>query len=234
MTAAAAPLEVADDPCFVYLSSSGLLARTTTDDAPGTGDGRAKHDVITSAVRSTARGEVGALTSRGRVIKLGVLDLPALPPSANDPHLGGGLPVSEVLPLETGERLLALTALPSDGPGLALGTRDGVVKRVNPEVLNRDEWEVISPQGRRRGRRCGRAGHRHRDAVLHHHRRPAAALRRRQRPAPRAAPAGALRGSGSPQGRRRCGSACWRPRETPWWSPPPAPPPRCRAPSRDR
>ena len=26
---------------------------------------------------------------------------------------------------------------------LALGTRDGVVKRVNPEVLNRDEWEVI-------------------------------------------------------------------------------------------
>ena len=144
VTAAAAPLEVADDPCFVYLSSSGLLARTTTDDAPGTGDGRAKHDVVTSAVRSTARGEVGALTSRGRVIKLGVLDLPALPPSANDPHLGGGLPVSEVLPLDNGERLLALTALPSDGPGLALGTRDGVVKRVNPEVLNRDEWEVIS------------------------------------------------------------------------------------------
>ena len=56
VTAAAAPLEVADDPCFVYLSSSGLLARTTTDDAPGTGDGRAKHDVVTSAVRSTARG----------------------------------------------------------------------------------------------------------------------------------------------------------------------------------
>ncbi len=140
----ATPLEVTDDPCFVYLSSSGLLARTTSADAPGTGEGRAKHDVVVSAVRSSARGEVGALTSRGRLIRLGVLELPALPPSANDPHLGGGLPVSEVLPLEPGERLLALTSLTTDGPGLALGTSDGVVKRVNPEILSRDDWEVIS------------------------------------------------------------------------------------------
>ena len=144
VTAAATPLEVADDPCYVYLSSSGLLARTTSDDAPGTGGGRAKHDVIVSAVRSTARGEVGAVTSRGRLIKLGVLDLPALPPSANDPHLGGGFPVSEALSLDADERLLALTSLSTEGPGLALGTRDGVVKRVNPEVLGRDEWDVIS------------------------------------------------------------------------------------------
>ena len=28
-------------------------------------------------------------------------------------------------------------------PGLAIGTRHGIVKRVNPEVLGRDEWEVI-------------------------------------------------------------------------------------------
>ena len=48
---AAVPLEVADDPCFVYLSSSGLLARTTSDEPPGSGGGRAKHDVIVSAVR---------------------------------------------------------------------------------------------------------------------------------------------------------------------------------------
>src|SRR4029079_17639490 len=27
--------------------------------------------------------------------------------------------------------------------GLAIGTRHGTVKRVNPEVLGRDEWEVI-------------------------------------------------------------------------------------------
>ena len=40
--------------------------------------------------------------------------------------------------------MLALTALRADGPGLALGTRQGVVKRVNPEVLGKDEWEVIA------------------------------------------------------------------------------------------
>ena len=61
----ATPLEVADDPCFVFLSSSGLLARTTTIDPPGDGGARARHDVIISATTSTARGEVGALTTRG-------------------------------------------------------------------------------------------------------------------------------------------------------------------------
>ena len=144
VTAATTPLEVADDPCFAYLSSSGLLARSSSDEVPGQGGDRANHDVVVSVVRTTARGDVGVLTSRGRVIRIGVLDLPGLPPSANDPHLQGGLPVSEVLSLENGERALALTALRTDGPGLALGTRQGVVKRVNPEVLsNRDDWEVI-------------------------------------------------------------------------------------------
>ncbi|HEV2798578.1 MAG TPA: DNA gyrase C-terminal beta-propeller domain-containing protein, partial [Nocardioides sp.] len=68
---------------------------------------------------------------------------PELPDSANDPNLQGGLPLSEVLSLEPGARALALTSLTAEGPGIALGTRDGVVKRVNPEVLGRDEWEVI-------------------------------------------------------------------------------------------
>ena len=101
------------------------------------------HDVIVSAVRTTARGEIGALTSRGRVVRLSVLDLPALPGSANHPNLQGGLPFDLVRSLQQGERVLALCALRADGPGLALGTRQGVVKRVNPEVLGKDEWDVI-------------------------------------------------------------------------------------------
>ena len=140
---AATPVEVADDPCFALLSSSGLLARTTSGAAPGRGEGRANHDVVTSAVRTTARGEVGVLTSRGRLLRVSVLDMPELPDSANDPNLQGGYPLSEMLALGTDERALALTTLSTDGPGLALGTREGIVKRVNPEVLNRDEWEVI-------------------------------------------------------------------------------------------
>ena len=143
VAATPASLEVADDPCFAYLSSSGLLARSTSDELP-TGDGaRANHDVVVSAIRTTARGEIGALTSRGRLVRLSVLDLPALPGSANHPHLQGGLPFDLVRSLEAGERALALCALRTDGPGLVLGTRQGVVKRVNPEVLGKDEWDVI-------------------------------------------------------------------------------------------
>jgi DNA gyrase subunit A len=141
---AATPLEVADDPCFVYLSSSGLLARSTSLESPGEDGARTRHDVIVSAVRATARGEVGVLTSRGRLVKLGALDLPTLPSTANHPNLQGGAPASEFLTLGSGERVLALTTYDEDSPGLALGTRQGVVKRVRPERLNRDDWEVIA------------------------------------------------------------------------------------------
>jgi DNA gyrase subunit A len=140
---AAVPLEVADDPCWVYLSSTGLLARTTGDGSPGAGGSRSTHDVIVSAVRTTARGQVGALTTRGRLVRLGVLDLPTLPPTANAPHLQGGQPVSTFLALEGGEEVLGLCSVGDEGPGLALGTVRGVVKRVNPEVLTRDSWELI-------------------------------------------------------------------------------------------
>ncbi|GAA4759393.1 DNA topoisomerase IV subunit A [Nocardioides endophyticus] len=143
VTATAVALEVADDPCFVYLSSTGLLARSANAEQPGQGGGRANHDVVVSMVRATARGEIGGLTSTGRLVKIGVLELPQLPDTANDPHLAGGLPVSEILSLDPGERLLGLCTLTADGPGLALGTRQGTVKRVNPEVLGRDDWEVI-------------------------------------------------------------------------------------------
>ncbi|MFL6022860.1 MAG: DNA gyrase C-terminal beta-propeller domain-containing protein, partial [Marmoricola sp.] len=144
-TATATPLEVADDPCFVYLSSSGLLARSTDVEQPGEGGARTRHDVIVSAVRSTARGEVGVLTSAGRVIKLGVLDLPTLPSTASHPNLQGGAPVGEFLTLDGGERVLGLTTFDPESPGLALGTAQGVVKRVNPEYLsNKDDWDVIA------------------------------------------------------------------------------------------
>jgi DNA gyrase subunit A len=143
VSAAAATLEVADDPCFAYLSSSGLLARSSDDELPSGDGARANHDVIVSAVRTTARGEIGALTSRGRLVRIQVLDLPALPGSANHPNLQGGLPFDLVRSLQSGERVLALCGLGSEGPGLALGTRQGTVKRVNPEVLGKDEWDVI-------------------------------------------------------------------------------------------
>ncbi len=137
------PLEVADDPCRVLLSSTGLLARSG-DDAPlGTGGGRSRHDVVVAAAQATARGSVGLVTSLGRLLKLSVLDLPALPSTANAPTLQGGAPVTEFVSLDVGERVVTLTSLLPSASGLALGTRNGVVKRVQAEVLGKDSWDLI-------------------------------------------------------------------------------------------
>ena len=142
-TAATVPLEVADDPCWVLLSSAGLLARTDHAEPLGSGGPRANHDVIVSKIVGTARGDLGVLTSSGRLIKINALDLPTVPGTVNAPNLQGGTPVGELISLESGERVLGLTTLAEDSLGLALGTANGVVKRVNPEVLGRDSWDVI-------------------------------------------------------------------------------------------
>ncbi len=138
------PLEVADDPCLVLLSSTGLLARTSdASPLPASGD-RSVHDVLVSAVRSTVRGEVGVVTSLGRMIRVSVVDLPMLPASANPPSLAGGHPVAEYVSLAADESVVGIGSLDPDGPGLALGTEQGVVKRVVPDYpANRDEFEVI-------------------------------------------------------------------------------------------
>ncbi|MFD7107987.1 DNA gyrase/topoisomerase IV subunit A [Streptomyces celluloflavus] len=143
---ASVPLEVSDDPCRVLLSSTGLLARTATGEVPFDADAkRVKHDVIVSAVPATTRGEVGAVTSAGRLLRISVIDLPQLPDTAAAPSLSGGAPLSEFLSLRDGELLVCLMTLDESSPGLALGTEQGVVKRVVPDYpSNKDELEVIT------------------------------------------------------------------------------------------
>ncbi|MGH3304373.1 MAG: DNA gyrase subunit A, partial [Streptosporangiaceae bacterium] len=171
---AAVPLEVADEPCVVLLSSAGLLARTATrppnagqDDEPGEDAGRergrapsppspsppspdsagrrAAHDVIVSRVTTTARGTIGVVTSAGRLIRLGVLELPALPPSAHSPTLSGGAPISEFVTTAPGETVVGIVAAEPAGSGLALATAQGVVKRVAPDYpQSAADFEVIA------------------------------------------------------------------------------------------
>ncbi|QNS03668.1 DNA gyrase/topoisomerase IV subunit A [Streptomyces xanthii] len=145
---AAVPLQVADDPCRVLLSSTGLLARTASDEPFAADDDgkRVKHDVIVSAVPATARGEIGAVTSTGRLLRLNVIDLPQLPPTATAPNLSGGAAISEFLSsLEADEQVVCLTTLDESSPGLAIGTEQGVVKRVVPDYpSNKEELEVIT------------------------------------------------------------------------------------------
>jgi len=144
VTALSVPLEVTDDPCRVLLSSTGLLARTSGVDPLPVDGPRANHDALVSAVLTTVRGEVGAVTTAGRMVRLSAVDLPALPDTASAPSLAGGAPLSEFLDLGPGERVLALAPLAAEGAGLALGTERGVVKRVAPDFpSNKDAFEVI-------------------------------------------------------------------------------------------
>ncbi|MFD6037620.1 DNA gyrase/topoisomerase IV subunit A [Streptomyces griseoincarnatus] len=144
---AAVPLQVADTPCRVLLSSTGLLARTADDRplADTSGGKRVKHDVIVSAVPATARGEIGVVTSTGRLLRVNVIDLPQLPESMPVPNLSGGAPLAEFVSLEDDEEVVCLATLDESSPGLAIGTRQGVVKRVVPDYpSNKEELEVIA------------------------------------------------------------------------------------------
>ncbi|BDZ43362.1 DNA topoisomerase (ATP-hydrolyzing) [Paraoerskovia sediminicola] len=142
--ASAVPLEVPDSPCHALLSVTGLLARTSDADELVREGRRAAHDAVRAAVTTTARGEVGLLTSAGRVLRLSVLDLPALPPTDGPPSLSGGVPLSEIVSLDKDESPITLVSLSDDAAPLAIGTRLGVVKRVAPgDVPRGDEWDVI-------------------------------------------------------------------------------------------
>ncbi|MDN5765599.1 MAG: DNA topoisomerase IV subunit A [Humibacillus sp.] len=142
-SATAAPLEVADDPCWVLLSSTGLLARTVgVDPVPAEG-ARSKHDALVGAVATTARGDFGLVTSAGRLVRLSALDLPTLPPTNGAPSLSGGAPLAAYVDLAKGEEPVTILAVGEQVPVIALGTASGVVKRVTPDAPKGAEWDVI-------------------------------------------------------------------------------------------
>lgn len=143
-SATSADLEIPDVPSWVLLSSAGLMARVDTHEPlPSTGP-RAVHDVVVAAVRSSTHGQVGVLTNLGILHKLNTMDLPTVPLTAHAGSLKGGSRVAELFVLDKGERVVGITSLGEDSSGLALGTAQGVVKRVNPELLaSKDSWEVI-------------------------------------------------------------------------------------------
>ncbi|MFI2711396.1 DNA topoisomerase (ATP-hydrolyzing) subunit A [Micromonospora sp. NPDC018662] len=148
----AGPLEVADDPCQVILSATGLVARTAAESEEAAEarrrSGRVKHDAVRAVVHSTARGRVLLVTSAGRAFKIDVLPLPVLPEQSGTVSLRGGMSAAELVPLAPGETVVGLAPLgPSaeGSPGLALGTRQGVVKVCAPDwPVRSDEFEVIS------------------------------------------------------------------------------------------
>jgi len=147
---AQAVLEVADAPCRVFLSATGRLVRVDLQpDAEGAApritppSRRSKHDAVLSSVATTSRTEIGAVTNRGRIVRFSPIDLPGVP--VNSVQLGAGVRASDYIGLtDRGERVLAVVAADSTIP-LALGTAQGVVKRLTPgDWANKPEFEVIT------------------------------------------------------------------------------------------
>ncbi len=157
--ATASALQIDDEPCAVMLSATGLIARTSEDaverwENHSASDGRAKDDQIVSMFRTSTRSSYGLVTSAGRLVLAHVVELPKV--SADGPlSVTGGVKAEELLGMTEntdpirGERVIAAIDMPStDDDGqlvpLALGTRNGVVKRWNRESpTTMDSWSVI-------------------------------------------------------------------------------------------
>ncbi|WP_347979108.1 DNA topoisomerase IV subunit A [Microbacterium sp. ProA8] len=145
--AAASDLQIADAPCRVFLSATGRMVRAElVADAPGGGvvapARRSKHDAIRSSVDATTRGDIGAVTNLGRLVRLSPVDLPSVP--GNSVQLGAGTRADQYLGLSGGEHVVALVPL-ADAPPIAVGTAQGVVKRVAAsEIANKHDIEIIS------------------------------------------------------------------------------------------
>jgi len=141
--AAPADLQIADAPCRVFLSATGRMVRAETADATVVPPARrSKHDAIRSAVDTTARGDLGAVTSAGRLVRFSPVDLPSVP--ANSVQLAAGTRADQYLGLSGGEHVVAIVPL-VDEPPIALGTAQGVVKRVAAsEIANKNDVEIIS------------------------------------------------------------------------------------------
>jgi DNA gyrase subunit A len=145
--AAAADLQIADTPCRVFLSATGRMVRAElTADAPNGGvvppTRRAKHDAIRGWVDTTTRGDAGAVTSHGRLIRFSPVDLPSVP--GNSVQLAAGTRADQYLGLGSGEHVVAIVPL-DDGPPIALGTLQGTVKRVAASELgSKHDIEIIA------------------------------------------------------------------------------------------
>jgi DNA gyrase subunit A len=144
--AEAASLEIADVPTLVLLSTTGRAVRVDIPEgteAPSRPARRSRHDALRSQAVATTRGQLGAITSRGRLVRFTPVDLPSVP--ANSVQLAAGARIADYLGIaDKKERVLGFVSLESELP-VALGTRQGVVKRVAPGGWPaRPDFEVIA------------------------------------------------------------------------------------------
>ncbi|MFU0563360.1 DNA gyrase/topoisomerase IV subunit A [Gardnerella vaginalis] len=160
--ATSAALQLSDEPCAVALSTSGLIARTSVE----TFNRWQSHSSnifdtpCLNVFETTTRANYALITSAGRLVIAHVADLPHLNQGDENvsESLSNGVRASELLtstqstdPIR-GEKVVAAIALSdsdsktpiSSKTPLAIGTKNGVVKRWNFESpTTMDSWSII-------------------------------------------------------------------------------------------
>ncbi|MFU0554163.1 DNA gyrase/topoisomerase IV subunit A [Gardnerella vaginalis] len=154
--ATSAALQLSDEPCAVALSTSGLIARTSVE----TFNRWQSHSSnifdtpCLNVFTTTTRATYALITSAGRLVIAHVADLPHLNQGDENvsESLSNGVKASELLtstqstdPIR-GEKVVAAIALSeSDSKTpLAIGTKNGIVKRWNFESpTTMDSWSII-------------------------------------------------------------------------------------------
>ena len=154
-TATSAALQLSDEPCAVALSNSGLIARTSTEvlEHWNSHNNNVFDTPCATIFATTTRASYALITSAGRLVLAQVSDLPQLHYEEEKPALlSHGVKAQELL-LSTqstepvkGEQVIAAIALDNSSTPtpLALGTKNGVVKRWNCEApTTMDSWSII-------------------------------------------------------------------------------------------
>ena len=135
-------LEVEDTPCTVILTATGRLLRSDRTAEFAATAKRVKQDVVRAAVRTTTRGELGAITDRGRLVRFSPIALPAV--SGDSVSYAAATNAQDyIVGLQPGEYIVSIINVTSES--IALGTANGVVKRVDVSTFpSKSDFSVIN------------------------------------------------------------------------------------------
>lgn len=140
-TTTSAPLEIADEPCVVILSSDGGLVRLNSSTPPPLVP-QANNAIWRQWVTTSTRAQIAVVGADGVAHRLDVVSLPQAEATESGLSLDPAVPVAELLGLE----VPAVGIFPLDGKSLlAAGTERGVVKRIRHEHPDsKDSWPIIT------------------------------------------------------------------------------------------
>lgn len=136
-------LEIPDEPCYVLLSATHLIARTATQDALTFGPKRVSHDTIKCCVKASAHSEIGVVTNHGRMIRVPVISLPTLATNSSL-TVAGGSALKEFITLDKGEMAVGIVSLDEAAGTVVMMTAQGNVKRLGWDLpTSAAEWSII-------------------------------------------------------------------------------------------